>query len=482
MEIERLVLGPSLLVITLVACGGWSTPEPEVPETPYERRHVLLLTVDTLRYDHLSVNGHPAATSPALDGLMKRGVIFDRALAPMARTTPSLTTVLTGRYPKGHRVRTLAGRLDKSIPTLATAAKKGGYSTVAVVTNKMLNRKRGLARGFDVYDASRDDRNAAATTAAAIEQLAKIDDDDKAFVWVHYIDPHMPYRPAPELADAFDPEYDGKFKDGFGDFHSDVGHTYPIEYGKRKAVFHNPLDEATTAHVKKLYAADVRGTDDAIADLLAFVGERFGDDWTIVFTSDHGESQGEHDYYWDHGDYVWMPGLHVPLSVTLPAADPLYNKARNDQWVSLADVAPTLIELMDLDWNSPVEGRSLVPAISGERLVERPVFAEAGRSFFFDEVIGRSSNDVAGRFRTVIVGDHKLIWSPRVPETEYRLFDLSSDPNEQTDIAADHSDVVEKLRGHLDRWVAGAEVEPISEPDGDDIEQLKAMGYIEDED
>ncbi len=477
-----------LLVLSLLAgCSGAPNtpdPEPRAADAPYERRHVLLLSVDTLRWDHLSINGHPNPTTPALDRLIERGVAFNRALAPIARTTPSLTSVLSGRYPQGHRVRTLFDRLGQEVPTLATASKQAGYRTVAVISNNVLKRKRGLAKGFDVYDYAGDKREAAKTTAAAIDALKQIADEDKAFVWVHYIDPHVPYRPSEEYAKSFDPGYEGQYPLNFGDIHGGHGNeAYPKGLGKRAAVFNNPLDEATNAHIKKLYAADIRGTDDAIADLLAFVEQRFGDDWTIVFTADHGESQGEHDYYWDHGDFVWIPGLHVPLSVTLPGDDPLYREGKVDQWVSLTDVAPTLVDLMELPWNAkkPMDGRSLVPALIGGELPDRPVFGESGRSFFIDEVPGRATNDVAGRFRTVIEGDHKLVWAPGATEAEYRLYDLSSDPTEQTDISAEEPERVAALKLHLDAWMSGQVPEPASEPDADDVEQLKALGYMEDE-
>ena len=474
-----------LILGFLAGCSG----PPAIPETepavagPYERRHVLLLTVDTLRWDHLSINGHPDPTSPAIDKLMKRGVIFNRALAPVARTTPSLTSVLSGRYPQRHRVRTLFDRLDQDVPTLANVAKRDGFRTVAVISNNVLKRKRGLAKGFDVYDYGGDKRDAAGTTQAAIQALSQVGDADKAFVWVHYIDPHVPYRPPEQYAKAFDPGYQGRYPTYFGDTQGGAGDdAYPAELGKRKAVFNNPLDEATNAHIKKLYAADVRGTDDAIAELLAFVNERFGDDFTIVFTADHGESQGEHGYFWDHGDYVWMPGLHVPLSITLAADDPLYRQGAVDQWVSLTDVAPTLVDLMQLRWNKTqlMDGRSLVPALEGNSIPDRPVFAESGRSFFFDEVDGRVTNDVAGRFRAVIDGDFKLIWTPGAIEAEYRLFNLNADPHEQTDIAAGNAETVAALKGHLVQWMSGATAEPASEPDADDLEQLEALGYIGD--
>jgi arylsulfatase A-like enzyme len=233
--------------------------------------------------------------------------------------------------------------------------------------------------------------------------------------------------------------------------------------------------------IRKLYAADVRATDDAIGDLLEYIDERFDDDWTIVFTADHGEALGEHDYFWDHGDYVWLTELQVPLAFSLAASDPLHRVGSVDSWVSLTDVTPTLVELMGLAWppGSTTDGRSLVPALRGDALAHRAVFGECGRSFFFDEIEGRVTNDVAGRFRTVVRGDDKLVWTPGAAQGEYRLFDIAADPTEQDDLAAGHPEKVAVLAALLHERVAGDAPAARSEPDADDLEQLEALGYVE---
>lgn len=481
----RRALHTSLLL--LAACGNaheggaGSTGDGASLPGAFERRHVLLLTVDTLRWDHLSRNGHPDPTTPALDALMARSVVFERALAPVGRTTPSLATLLTGRYPQEHQVRTLFDRLKKQVPTLAMAARQAGYRTLAVVTNNVLDPKRGLGRGFDVYDQAGNDRQAAATTATAIEHLEQVYAGQPVLLWVHYIDPHVPYRPPPEYAAAFAPGYTGPYATHFGDtFEQGADAPYPAELGKRRAVFENPLDESTNAHIRKLYAADVRGTDDAIGELLRTIDGRPDEDWTVVFTADHGEALGEHDYFWDHGDYVWLTELHVPLAFRFAERDPLHRVGSVDTWVSLADVTPTLVELLALDWpaDPAAGGRSLMPAIRGDAQSPRPVFGECGRSFFFDEIEGRVSNDVAGRFRTVVLGDDKLVWTPGAAEGAYRLYDIAADPTEQHDLAASRPEKVAALARHLERWVAGDAPGPRSEPDAEDLEQLEALGYV----
>jgi arylsulfatase A-like enzyme len=154
------------------------------------------------------------------------------------------------------------------------------------------------------------------------------------------------------------------------------------------------------AHIRTLYAADVRSTDDEIARLVGGLERRFGSDWLIVVTADHGESLGEHDFYYDHGDYVYEASLRVPLGIVLPGEDREAGRVVEDP-VSLVDVTPTLVELLELlppeEGARRFEGRSLVPYLRGETLPERPVFAESGHSFFPGMVKGRVRFDVRGR-------------------------------------------------------------------------------------
>jgi arylsulfatase A-like enzyme len=443
-------------------------------------QRVLLVSVDTLRADHVGgPQRHPEATMPFVDGLLERGVRFSHAWTPIPRTTQALASLLTGLYPHRTRVRTLVDRLPPDVESVAEMAQRKGYRTIAVVSNHMLTRERGLDRGFDVYDSAGDIRGADATTAAALAAVAGIGRDTPLFLWVHYIDPHVPYHPPRELAERFDPDYRGPYRHYFGPVPGAVGnHAYPRDLGKRRAVFANPLSDQVNEHIRSLYAADVRFTDSAIEALLAGLEDRLGRDWLVVFTADHGESLGEHDYFYDHGDYVYAGTTRVPLGIVLPGgarrtvADP----------VSLVDVTPTLVELLGLApaAEGAFEGRSLVPYLRGEELPPRPVFAESGRSYFPQMIPERVSFDVPGRFRTVVDGSWKLIWTPgREADAAYRLFDLAADPDETRDLSADHPERVQELRRELARWTAGDVGQPppaISEPDE---AALRALGYIE---
>lgn len=458
--------------------GGSATPGPET--TP---RHVLLLTVDTLRSDHLSSLGAHGPTTPYLDTLLAGGVVFPRALAPVPRTTPSLASLLTGTYPHNHGVRTLIDPLDDTVTTLAEVFRSRGFRTVAVVSNHLLTPQRRLFRGFDIYDHADDRRDAVATTDAVFRHLEGSPRDDKLFLWVHYIDPHVPYLPTAEVRRSFvDAAYEGPYGDGFGQQPGGIGDlAYPADLPKVEAVYRNTLPDEVNEHIRHLYAGDVRATDDQISRLVEGLRTRLRNDWHIVFTADHGESLGEHDFFYDHGDYVYNPSLMVPLAFVAPPGDPSLVPRVVPTWVSLVDVMPTLMEWLDLPsvgGAGPVDGRSLMPMLRGQEMPRAPVYAESGHSFYPTEVRRRQRFDVAGRFRTVIEDDWKLIWTPGHP-SPYELYDLATDPAESKDLFRPDHPRLAGLQDSLRRWFRSAsEGEAKSAPSSEDIEALRSLGYL----
>jgi len=476
----RGALGVALLAFGL-GCGRTSVPQPDV----------LLITVDTLRPDYLSMNGYDRATTPLLDRILAEGMYFDQAVSPIARTTPALASLLTGAYPHQTGIRTLTDTLDSNTRTLPEILRDDGYQTLAVVTNQVLVRSRGLSRGFDTYDMDADDRNGRATTSAALEHMAKLDPRVPSFVWVHYIDPHVPYHTDPAIASRMDPGYVGRYRFHFG-WARQLGEPlsrhspFPADLPKSIAAHRNPLSAAVNAHIRRLYAADIRSLDTELDRLVRAARQQFVDDLIIVFTADHGESLGEHDFYFDHGDYVYNAGTRVPLAILLPETHPLHARGRCAGWVSLTDVAPTLLEILGRDPSElgpQVEGRSLAACLRGEGLTEVPVFSESGRSFFADLIRDRTANDLTDRFRSVTFRDWKLIWHPQAPESRrWELYDLKRDPNETHNVYRPNHPKVAELRLQLQRWHTR---EPASHAQRAITEQdrraLSELGYIESE-
>jgi arylsulfatase len=376
-------------------------------------------------------------------------------------------------------VRRLLDTLGPRLPTLAQLARERGRATLAVVSNHILTEDRGLGRGFDVYDFAPDVRDADATTRDALARLDGYAASDDLLVWVHYIDPHVPYAPPEPLAEAFDPDYAGRYRLHFGSAGGIGDFAYPEDLSKKQAVFRNRLGDAVNAHVRRLYAADIRRTDDAIRALVEGLRARFGPDWTIVFTADHGEDLGEKPFFsFDHGDYVYDGSLRVPLAIVLPPSDPLHRTGVVDEWVSLLDIAPTLIELLALPHAEPeaLDGRSLVPALRGETLAPRTLFAESGMSFYPDLVVRRVGFGVRGRFRAVVHQNWKLVFTPgQTDQLAFELYDLASDPGEQHDLfRPDHPAVAPLVRA-LHAWLLEAR-QPEHVPSGEDLARLRTLG------
>lgn len=441
---------------------------------------VLLITVDTMRPDYMSMNGYPQPSTPYLDALLADGTYFDRAITPIPRTTGAVASMFTGAYPHTTGVRTLTSTLQPSVQTLAEVLKAKGYQTRAVVTNHILHPGRGLDRGFEEYRFSALAPPASAVTEIAVKELAKVDPDRPLFLWVHYLDPHIPYSPPALLAEQFDPEYEGPHR---GAFFLRPSATAESETERANRIHRGSFPERVNEHIRRLYAATYRSFDDSLAPLVEKARELYGDKLLIVFTADHGESLGEHDFYWDHGDYVYNAGTRVPLGFVFPPSHPLYGGRRKTVESSLVDVTPTIFELLGLPisetFASQVEGRSLVPAIAGGSLPERPVFAESGHCFYPELVGRRIRNDVAGRFRAVLLGKWKLIWTPfQTADKEWELYDVVDDPHETNNLSDSNQRQVEQLRVQLDSWIRGefADETPILE--GRDLKALKTLGYI----
>jgi arylsulfatase A-like enzyme len=472
----RCRLRAGVLAAALAACA------PDDPGKP----SVLLLTVDTLRPDYMSMNGYDRPTTPFLDSLVAEGWYFEQAVAPVPRTTPALASLLTGAYPHTTGVRTLTDALSSEVIPVTEVLRASGYQTFAVVTNHVLPRRRGLARGFEAYDAALDARSAGSTTDAALRAIDRFDPAAPFFAWVHYIDPHVPYHPDPAIASDFDPDYRGRYRFNFGEL-TPPRHPFPKEFSKATITHHNPLPESVNRHVRRLYAADIGTLDREIERLVTAVRERVGEDLLIVFTSDHGESLGEHDFYFDHGDYVYNAGSRVPLAIVLPASHPAHGSGRCAGWVSLVDVVPSLLELLGRplppEMAGQVEGRSLTRCLRGEDLPAQPVFIESGHSYYPASVSRRVRNDVAGRFRAVILGDWKLIWTPfQSGELEWQLFDVGADPGETQNLYVPDHPALPRLKTHLDEWLSRQDAEDLAAPRAvseEDRAALRALGYTD---
>lgn len=437
------------LAITVVLLAGlaaalvwWSRPgRPTPPEfVRTGDQNLLLVTIDTLRADALGSYGG-AAQTPNLDRLAAEGLRFTFAHAHAVVTLPSHASILTGRYPFAHGVRDNAGfRLNDRAVTLAELARAQGFATGAFVGAFPLERRFGLAQGFDVYDdvggrevAPADfgftERPAAEVIRAAMAWIEQ--QSSRWLAWVHLFDPHSPYAPPP----PFDREYSG-----------------------------NP------------YAGEVAHVDHALGPLLEAVrqGPR---PTTIVVTADHGEGLGDHGEP-THGVFAYESTLRVPLIVAqVGPGDPTKPRHRptapfvSDAPVRHVDILPTLAELADLKVDSDLPGRTVLNASSTDA-GRGPDFVDTDpRPSYFEAMTPMLKRGWAP-LRGLLVGREKYIELPIV-----ELYDLAVDSEETRNLAPTSAARVRDVAAELIRLGAalpGAAAEEQPEVRA----KLQALGYL----
>ena len=418
-----------LIIAVAVAAATPACARSRPASAPPPRPNVLLVTIDTLRADRLGCYGYAGAATHVLDGLAARGARFATAVAHVPLTTPSHASILTGLTPLRHGVRDNGDFvLPDRIPTLAEAFHDAGYRTAAFVSGFPLDRRFGLARGFDVYDdrlphggdrrrAAYVERPADQTTAAA-RAWVEAGPSPPWFLWVHYFDPHAPYEPPPALAPGF------------------AGHPYDGE---------------------------IAFVDEQLGVLLGYLETKGLMPGTVVLvTADHGESLGEHGEE-THGVFVYDATLRVPFIVTGPGVPAGIVPAVVARGI---DVAPTLLDLAGaLPARDPMEGRSLGPALRGQSLSDEPAYAE---SLFASLRLGWAPLHA---WRTARL---KLIDAPR-PE----LYALDEDAGETRDRIAERAQAAEAMRGQLRAALAVRPPPAAADPGPEAAERLRALGYLD---
>lgn len=334
-------------------------------------RHLVLVTIDTLRADHVGAYGYPRATTPRLDALAARGVRFDAAYSQAISTPPSHASILTGLNPPRHGLRDLhGGRLPESVETLAERLSGEGFATAAFVSALPLRSEHGLDQGFDVYDESFRqtkrpvERAANATNAQVSAWLAQRaergPEEERVFLWVHYFDPHWPYF-APREQRAVFGEGERRRGDVIQPMDGNRG-------GPRVYADHH------VERMSNLYDAEIRYTDQAVGALLdELQGAGLLHDAVVVVAADHGELLGEHFYFFGHWG-VYEETARVPLLLVHPAG--AFAGRVVDTAVGTVDIAPTALRWLGLSPPGEADGRDLTPLLEGAAWPAREIYTE----------------------------------------------------------------------------------------------------------
>lgn len=437
-----------------------------VEAPPSNGPNIVLLVVDTLRADHVGIYGYRRDTTPHIDAFFGRGHVYERAYAPVPSTGPSMVSMLSGLYPQHHGVRLLCQRLLPDVITFVDHLRRAGYQAAAVVSNAVLaDSATGLAARFDYYDdfvdeqePFRDDmfeRTAARTTDAALYWLtAKRDTGKPFFLWVHYIDPHGPYRP---------PE----------DKPVDFSHSSPAPISPDRVPSYARESDVTDGNeYVDRYDEEIAYTDREVGRLLETL-EHLGlaDGAAMIFTSDHGESMMDHDQWFRHEVCVYEEMVRVPLAIRYGTGE----AARSKVPVSTIDLMPTILELASLPLPEGLDAASLLPAPR-----PRNIFCEGAAEH-------------GGLWRGVVSGQRKVMARHGMSNVvrESRGFDLSDDPDELRPLVVppgdEHLQMLTRLieadpdpGGRPRSYVTGALPGRRVAPGQDDkmLRHLRALGYV----
>jgi arylsulfatase A-like enzyme/cytochrome c-type biogenesis protein CcmH/NrfG len=418
-----------LLALTLgpAARSAVASPKAARPAT-----NVVVITIDTLRADHLGCYGYKQIRTPNIDALAAAGVRFERAYTPVPITLPSHTVIFTGTYPTFSGMHDFsANRLGPSQATLASILKEHGYATGAVVASAVLDSRFGLDRGFDFYydhfefnrlqEANLDEMERPGNLVAD-QVLGWLGKNSNApfFLWMHLYDPHFPYRPpAPYSEEYKSHPYDGEI--AFAD--EQVGRV--IRFLKDGHLLQNTL---------------------------------------VVLSGDHGEGLGEHGEQ-THGFFIYNSTLHVPLIFRLPGEG---TGKTAPEPVSLADILPTVLQVLNIPVPAEVQGQSLTPILAGTSPTQP-------RSLYSETFLPRLHFNWS-ELRGIEMERYHFIDAPK-PE----LYDLTKDPNELENLYSQKNAVATELRTKLTamirEYTPGTELAEKTGLDPALMERLKSLGY-----
>jgi arylsulfatase A-like enzyme len=409
-----------------------------------------LISIDTLRADHLGCYGYERDTSPFLDELAAGGARFANATINTHGTTPSHATILSSLYQEAHGVQ--AGSdppraIPPEVALLPEILRSHGYATLGITGGGNVGREFGFARGFDEFD----DRAHSVKVGVrrALRRIAhhlEAPEPRPLFVFLHTYEVHSPYAPPQAYHSLFGPTS--------SDFEPTSRNLLAIVNDARTA-----LSSADLSHVVAMYDAGIRHTDDVLRSFFEELAELgFLEDAVVAVTSDHGEEFAEHGGLL-HRALLYQEILTVPLIFSGRGVAPgLVDRSP----VSSVDIAPTLLALANLPVPADMQGRPLLGA-SGERVgPERVTVAQYGPHLY-----------------AVRSGEWKLIETHDPPGLE--LYHLASDPGEQADVAGEQPQIVAELRRELAAWRRrhARSLTPVTaDLDPEAVERLRALGYV----
>jgi arylsulfatase A-like enzyme/Tfp pilus assembly protein PilF len=406
----------------LAAVGGWRYARASAPVSG----PIIVISIDTLRADHLPAYGYAKVRTPTIDALARDGVVFERAYSHAPQTLPAHASILSGQLPFETGVRDNVGFSVKAGERLLPQMLHDrGFTTGGIVSAYVLRKETGISQGFDFFDGEMPpsspelsigqvQRDGGESEAIAEHWLASIG-TSRAFLFLHLYEPHKPYAPPARFA----------------------------EYAP--------------------YDGEIAYSDEIVGRLVRYLkAHQLYDRSTIVLLSDHGEGLGDHGEQ-EHGLFVYDEAIHVPLIIKQEGNAGAGRRVAD--LVQHIDLVPTILDLVKAPAPGGLRGRSLKPVLDGTgRLPEPSIYSEALYAryhFGWSELTALTDE----RYRYI-----------KAPREE--LYDHQHDAHERTNIAGERSQAREALRGALDRVAAGATIQAPSDISADARERLQALGYV----
>ena len=481
-----------VLGVAVAAQDGAPAPKPARP------RSVLFYLIDTCRADHMSVNGYARPTTPFLEKLARRGVRFEQCYSQAPWTLPSVSSILTSCYPTVTGMHQVLARLDDGFVTLPEALRDAGWRTAGFSANPLIGRLSNCAQGFGEFVEATQVlpdgalvRHASGSARALNGRVIPWLESNRSWPWflyVHSVDPHEEYAPAPEFLKLFaDPAGEPKYREEWRALldvkKNQIANHCTKEHFEKAGV---PI-EPFIAYGKDLYDGDVRANDDAIERLLAAVGTKADlSDLLIIVTADHGEEFFEHGGTC-HGFLLYDELIHVPLLMIAPGLLPEGLVVREP--VRSIDVYPTILDLLGVARPAGLQGESFAGLVRGQGGDGRLVFSEnhetpQASAFLLDQ----------GVTLAVVRRPWKLILNLKSPVNRPRprreLYDLERDPAEQHDVAGEQPALAAELERSLLAWWSANQARrkhasqatltaaDLREADPETFQELKRLGYV----
>ncbi len=438
--------------------------------------NVLLISVDTLRADHLGCYGYARQTSPNIDSLAENSVMFSNVYASSPWTLPSHVSMLTSLHCVHHQVYQDNEKMDPTILTLADLLRQNHFFCTAFTGGGFVSSVYGFSKGFDMYQEGgggvyRQDA-AEYLNGLVAEWLDTHSKNKNFFLFAHTYQLHDPYA-CPE-----------PYKDMFLSENAQWRHVNLMGYLGGRANLFKPLSEDERRNVVDLYDGEVRYTDETLVGPLITKLKQLDlyDSTLIIFTSDHGEEFYDHRS-WEHGHQLYDESLKVPLLIKFPGSR--FRGKQISTIVSLVDVMPTILEELQIETSElSLDGKSLIPVVEGKEDANRSFLADIGDNVLNSHVPQKiATNNGTEKFilnKKFTEDDLSFFQYPPPMTGPVELYELTSDPEEKLNVADEKAALVNRLIRTIDNLYSQAKKRRSLKPEIDDDlkEQLRALGYI----